>query len=250
MYLTHMRPEQIRAAVAADTPLIMAAGVQEYHGPHLPVGTDYLIANEIVELVERACDCVAAPPFYHGPTALWAGLVTDGEVDFDPDVFKAYAKEILRGLMRMGWRRIYIIQNHQGQEGLQQLGLRTAFGEVLRETARSDYGDRWGWGDYGKLPHPDVFHWVRVCGVGEFPPPAEHSPVPLGHGGLGETQLIQAGYPETVRMDALDELPEPWPEWLLDSKQATPENGKYWLDRLVRGWVRELETRPAWAVRR
>ena len=44
MYLIYMRPEQIKKAAAADLPLLMAAGVMEYHGPHLPVGTDYLIA--------------------------------------------------------------------------------------------------------------------------------------------------------------------------------------------------------------
>lgn len=41
MYLIKMRPGQLRDAVQRNVPVLMAAGVVEYHGPHLPVGTDF-----------------------------------------------------------------------------------------------------------------------------------------------------------------------------------------------------------------
>jgi hypothetical protein len=45
MILVKMRPEELKDAVKQNIPIIMAAGVVEYHGPHLPIGTDFLIAN-------------------------------------------------------------------------------------------------------------------------------------------------------------------------------------------------------------
>lgn len=45
MILTKMRPEELKDAVKRNIPIIMAAGVVEYHGPHLPIGTDFLISQ-------------------------------------------------------------------------------------------------------------------------------------------------------------------------------------------------------------
>jgi creatinine amidohydrolase/Fe(II)-dependent formamide hydrolase-like protein len=36
MILVKMRPEELKDAVKRNIPVIMAAGVVEYHGPHLP----------------------------------------------------------------------------------------------------------------------------------------------------------------------------------------------------------------------
>ncbi len=33
-----------------------------------------------------------------------------GEFDFDPDALLVYAREILRGLVKIGFRRIYIVR--------------------------------------------------------------------------------------------------------------------------------------------
>ncbi len=51
MILVKMRPEELKDAVKRNIPIIMAAGVVEYHGPHLPIGTDFLIANAVCERV-------------------------------------------------------------------------------------------------------------------------------------------------------------------------------------------------------
>ena len=47
MYLIHMRPEQIQDAVRRNVPVVMPAGCIEYHGSHLPVDTDFLIASSV-----------------------------------------------------------------------------------------------------------------------------------------------------------------------------------------------------------
>ena len=85
MYLVKMRPEQVQDAVRRSVPLLMAAGSVEYHGPHLPIGTDFLIANAVCERVEQRCECVLAPPLPYSSTMSWAAGAEEGEVDFDPE---------------------------------------------------------------------------------------------------------------------------------------------------------------------
>lgn len=69
----------------------------------------------------------------------WAAGPEDGEVDFDPEAFFVYAREMLRRIAALDFRRIYILQHHQGPDGLQVLCLKRAAMEVVRETTS-------GWG--------------------------------------------------------------------------------------------------------
>ena len=106
MILVKMRPEQLQDAVKRNVPVIMPAGVIEYHGPHLPIGTDFLIANAVCDGVEKKCECVLAPPLPYGPTMSWAAGPDEGEVDFAPEPFFLYVKEILKRLMDMGFKNV------------------------------------------------------------------------------------------------------------------------------------------------
>lgn len=238
MILTHMRPEQIQDAVRRDVPVLMAAGCIEYHGPHLPIGTDTLIASAVCEAAEQKVECVLAPPLSMAPTLAWAAGPEEGEIDFDPEAFFVYAREVLRRLAAIGFRRIYILQHHQGPDGLEALCLKRAAGEVVRETVH-----RWGpgWGRTDDHPMPNIFGWIQVAYVDSFStyPSADAERIPIGHAGRGETQLIMAALPDTVRMEALASL-ERLPRWLEDAHEADADAGARWLDFCVQGWVQEL----------
>jgi creatinine amidohydrolase len=243
MYLHKMRPEQLRDAVARNVPVLIPAGVVEYHGPHLPIGTDFLIANAVCEEVERQCECVVGPPLSLGPTSEWAGGPEDGEIDFDPEALFVYAREMLRRIAAMGFRRIYVLQHHQGPEGLQSLCIKRAAAELVRETTHT-WGARYGRKDSDTWPLPNLFRRVQVAHIDSFceypAPDAER--VPIGHGGRGETQLIMAALPETVRMETLDTV-EARPRWLKDADEAREAAGKRWIAFCVQGWVKELSRR-------
>jgi len=240
MQLITMRPEQIREAVARNAPVLIPAGVVEYHGPHLPIGADFLIANAVCVEVERRCECVLAPALPLGPTMSWAAGPEDGEIDFEPEAFYVYVREMLVRVAMIGFQRIYVLQHHQGDEGLQCLCLRRAAMELVRDT-----GAAWGPG-YGRKgeaswPNPDLFRRVVVAHIdtySEYPSPQAER-IPIGHGGRGETQLIMAALPETVRMAALDTLVER-PYWLHDAEDANADEGRRWLEFCVQGWVQEL----------
>jgi creatinine amidohydrolase/Fe(II)-dependent formamide hydrolase-like protein len=170
----------------------------------------------------------------------WAAGPEEGEVDFDPEAFFVYARETLRRIAAIGFRRIYILQHHQGPDGLEVLCLKRAAMEVLRETVHT-WGAGWGRGSTDELPIPHVFNWIRVAYIdsfSEYPGPYPGQ-IPIGHAGKGETQLIMASLPDTVRMEALDGL-DHVPRWLHDAKEADAEEGRRWLEFCIQGWVSEL----------
>ena len=240
MYLTHMRPEQSQDAVQRHVPVLMAAGCIEYHGPHLPIGTDFLIANSVCVEAEKRVECVMAPPLSLAPTLAWAAGPEEGEIDFDPEVFFLYARETMRRITAMGFRRIYILQHHQGPDGLEVLCLKRAAMEVVRETVHK-WGAGWGRGPTDELPIPHIFSWIQVFFIDSFSkyPGPYPGNVPIGHAGKGETQLIMASSPETVRMEALETL-DKLPLWLEDANEADAEEGRQWLEFCIQGWVEEL----------
>ena len=243
MYLIHMRPEQVKDAVARNVPVLMAAGCVEYHGPHLPIGTDFLIANSICVEAEKRVECVMAPPFQFAPTLNWAATPDEGEADFDPEAFFQYARESLRRIAAMGFRRIYILQHHQGPDGLEVLCLKRAAMEVVRETVH-EWGAGWGQGPPEELPTPNIFGWIQIAYLDTFSayPGPYPGNVPVGHAGKGETQLIMAALPDAVRMEALGTL-DRLPQWLEDADEADAEEGRKWLEWCIEGWVRELGPR-------
>jgi len=240
MYLVHMRPEQIQDAVRRNVPVLMAAGVVEYHGPHLPVGTDFLIANEVCGRVEKRCECVVAPPLPLGPTLSWAAGAEEGEIDFEPEAFFVYVRQVLKHIAAMGFKRIYVLQHHQGPEGLQVLCLKRAAMELVRDTVR-EWGEGWGRWPEGERPIPGIFKWVQLGFIDSFSdyPDSDAERVPVGHGGRGETQLMMAALPGSVRMEALDTLQEV-PRWLEDATAADAAAGERWIEFCVTGWVQEL----------
>ena len=63
-----MRPHQIRAAIQADIPAVLAIGVQEYHGEHLPVGVDLLAVTRVLARLEAEAPerVILLPAFGYG----------------------------------------------------------------------------------------------------------------------------------------------------------------------------------------
>ena len=56
MHLKHLRPYQLHELVASGHPLLVPAGCIETHGPHMAIGHDTLIVEEICERVAARVD--------------------------------------------------------------------------------------------------------------------------------------------------------------------------------------------------
>ena len=244
MYYVNMRPSQIKDAVERNVPVLIAAGAVEYHGPHLPLGTDFLIAEAVIKGAEERCECVIFPPLPFSPTMFWAGGSEDGEIDFDADALSIYTKEMLKGIVKIGFKRIYILQHHAGGDASPALAVKRAARSIIDDICRS-MGSGWGRLEYKDMPDKNIFDLITIAGLDSFSKykSLEIQRIPIGHAGMGETQLMMANYPEFVKMDELEKIKNDLPRFLKDSHLASAEEGKRWTEFCVDGWVNELNKR-------
>ncbi|KTG10889.1 creatininase [Haloprofundus marisrubri] len=173
-----------------DTDLaLLPVGSTEQHGPHAPLGTDFLAAEAVAEAGAEASDhdVAVAPTIPVGvaeehrqfPGTLWVSEET----------FRSYVRETVGSLASHGFDRIVVVNGHGGNVD----ALREVCGTIVRHD------------DAYAVP----FTWFEAVG--------EHA-TRMGHGGPLETSLLRHVAPERVREDRMKEATEGaaerWGEWV------------------------------------
>jgi len=91
---------------------ILPVGSTEQHGPQNPLGTDHLIARYIGEEAAKRAKVVCLPTVPFGVSShhkqFW------GTVHVNPDVFKAYVRDVCFSLKDYGVRKIVVVNGHGG----------------------------------------------------------------------------------------------------------------------------------------
>jgi creatinine amidohydrolase len=200
-----MRPDEVVEARRQVPVVFVPVGPLEWHGPHMPLGTDGLHAWHVSVRTSRQVGGVVLPPLFagtdalrppgDGPEGLGAlGLDEDTQVfgmDFptfpvksvylEESVFGLLVRGVVRALKRDSYRLIVLANGH-GAANQQRTLTRVA----LEET---------------NVPHVSVVHvnvWVP-------PEPPQLDP---GHAERGEAAVMLALAEDSVR---LEELPEDEP---------------------------------------
>lgn len=93
----------------ASTPLVVlpvAAGAKQ-HGAHLPLNTDQLVMEHLLDTLIAQRDVVVAPPVLHG----WFPAFRDypGTDIATADTFQRYVREVADSLVRHGARRLLLL---------------------------------------------------------------------------------------------------------------------------------------------
>ncbi|NSW89070.1 MAG: creatininase family protein [Firmicutes bacterium] len=91
---------------------ILSVGSTEQHGPHLPVGTDFIIAGAIARGVAEKMGAYLLPTLPISTCREHMGK--KGSVWMNPDTFYSMVKDILLSLKEQGFRKIVYIQSHGG----------------------------------------------------------------------------------------------------------------------------------------
>jgi creatinine amidohydrolase len=235
-----MCPEALRDALRRQLPVLIPFGAIEYHGEHLPLGTDTLLAEGFCRRIAEQTECVIAPPIPFAPTLHWAGGEADGDIDFPSEALIPYIDALLTALIHTGFRRIYMMIGHQGLDGMPATLARLALHRVQQRLA-SSFAPGWGKGNH--LPDAAFFSMLHI---GTYDTYVDYTtlqgdqPMPVGHGGCGETQLIQALYEGLDCPDARQL--NPCPVWLDDLPKANRYNGAYWVALCVDAWVKHLQS--------
>lgn len=243
MLLKEIRPYQLRAAVEEGYPLLVPAGCVETHGPHMALGHDTIIVEEICARIAQRTGVVIAPAFDYGPTGYALGAPADGTIDPDYDAFGGYVKSILRNFCDMGFRKIYVIIMHQGMDGPLALSFRKAAAELAFQGVLEQGFPRGWWAD-AKLKDQVAAHALGRIHVQPMILPAASPPAGGDHAGYNETSFLLATRPELVEQERLDDT-APWycrQNEERNSWTANAEHGQAMVDAVVNAWVERINS--------
>nr|BAL57547.1 creatininase [uncultured Acetothermia bacterium]BAL58982.1 creatininase [Candidatus Acetothermum autotrophicum] len=115
---------------------LVPVGSTEQHGPHLPLGTDFLTAHALAQSVARELNLICTPVVPIGVSEhhrqFW------GTLWVSPETFRRYMKEIAQSLASHGVRRIVFVNGHGGNNASLQ--------EICRELrAEKIFAVLWAW---------------------------------------------------------------------------------------------------------
>lgn len=108
--------------------VLLPIGSIEQHGPHSPLGTDSLNAIKIAERVAKRTGAVVAPPIWYG-AHMYHQYGFPGTIPIRTDIVKEYVKDVIKGLVNTGFKKIIILNGHG-----QQWALIAALHEAALET--------------------------------------------------------------------------------------------------------------------
>lgn len=92
--------------------VILPLGSIEQHGPHMPIGTDYFLANAFAEAVGKELNALVYPaiPFsncYEHKSSL-------GTLGFRPQTLMTMLQDLVLGLHHQGFKKIVVLLGHGG----------------------------------------------------------------------------------------------------------------------------------------
>lgn len=111
-----LRASQIQALATPDAIVIVPIASVEHHGPHLPTGVDTFIGTEIARRAALRArphrTVLVTPTIWHGLAEMHMSL--GGTLTLDLDTFLNVVRSICRSIVRQGFRRILLLNNHGG----------------------------------------------------------------------------------------------------------------------------------------
>ena len=232
---------------------ILPLGSLEFHGPHNPLGSDFIIISGIAERTAARTNGVLFPTlaFTQCPahTAHFAGTMS-----ISPEVMTMYIADMLRNVLRLGFRKILILNGHDGNIGPG----RGAIAQVADENKDSAllFASWWEFLSGELMKSLGMFHQMN----------GGH-----GHGGPLETSVVAAFRPDLIHLGKAKDQPEPpdlsggspyflqksmakdWPGYSGKVSEASAEKGRELVRisedaivKLVKNWLTSGEAPGSW----
>jgi creatinine amidohydrolase len=178
MYLADETWPDLDEYFDAESLALVPLGSTEQHGPHLPLGTDHLIAEGFAREVAERTGYLCTPTIDVGVSPHHKQFT--GTTWVDAPEFRDYVESFTRNLAYHGIDRVIYVNAHGGNvDPLREVGRRLRDEEVL-------YAIEWMWDESIPDLVDDLFE--------------QNGP----HGGPKETAMIQHLAPELVHDDRLE----------------------------------------------
>ena len=107
-----MTVDEVRDGLLETRTVLVPMGVIEQHGYHLPLNTDVCNCYEISKRVSAETGCFAAPPINYS----FSGGELPGTFNIHPATLALYLNDILKSLVVMGFKNIFVALGHAGTE--------------------------------------------------------------------------------------------------------------------------------------
>lgn len=163
--------------------IILPIGTVESHGA-CAIGTDNVIPQNLAEMIWERCNALIAPSINHGFTGASISQFP-GSITVRPEIFEEYIYDVLKDLVRTGFRNILIINGHGGNTE----PTKKAMTRLHQETGAHFMMVDWWTVD---------FEAVKEVYGGK--------PQQSGHGDMEEAALVMAYNPELVDREMYEKL--------------------------------------------
>ncbi|WP_206518081.1 creatininase family protein [Rhodococcus sp. X156] len=157
---------------------LVPVGAVEQHGPHLPTGTDTLVAAAVCEAAAARCGAIVLPPIPVG-CSYGHGTVLPGTLSVSPELLAQVVRSYAEWAAASGLRRLLFVNAHMGNAAA--LGIATDHLRLFRPDLRVGFLDWW-----------DADPTVRA----ELTSDGEDI-----HANRGETAMVMAVAPHLVHLD-------------------------------------------------
>lgn len=244
---------EVAESVSGHPLAILPLGSLEFHGPHNPLGSDSIIISGIAERVAVRTNGLLFPNvnFTQSPAHTAHFL---GTISVRPEVMTMYLADILRNIVHLGFRKIFILNGHDGNIGPG----RGAIAQVADEAkdAALLFASWWEFLPGEMMEKLGMFHQSN----------GGH-----GHGGPLETSAVAAFRPELIHPEKSRDLPEPpdlsngapyflqkstaadWPGYSGHVSEASAEKGRKLIQisedgivKLIENWLSHAEVPGSW----
>ena len=190
--LDHLSTHQLKSLLetASTTVVLLPVGSTEPHGPHLPLRTDVILAEEnarrAASLFPDDCIVFVAPALPYGVTDFAAGF--SGAIGLSMETFQTVIIELISALLNDGFNHVAVINHHLDPNHLK------AISRSLKQLTET-FG-------FHRVSHPSVLdpRWGRQLGS-EFRSGACHA-------GAYEGSMVLAAEPHLFQKAEAAKLPK------------------------------------------
>ena len=163
-----------------NTPVILPVAAVEQHGEHLPLGTDCMIIEAILDRLEKAMDDKVLVMPTQSVGCSEHHMPFPGSLTLKHDTFRHAVMDVAGSAIRHGFKRVMILNSHGGNQAINAV-----ISEMMGQT------------------YPDVECLVGNWWTISLPrlKPIKEGPMgSVGHACEFETSIIQAIAPQLVDM--------------------------------------------------
>ena len=215
VWLQNLTWEEVRDKIPeCHGTILLPVGSTEQHGPHLPVGTDTLVAMALAESAAAAADVLAAPPLWFG----WSPhhMVLPGTITIRPEILVEVGFDMVASLHHHGFDKMVFINGHRivnvtwlqmvGERAKRKLGVRVAIFDPAYMS--KEFVGTMGWGEVGHAEeiegshmwhyYPDLVKMDRA----KDNPHKHHPRYHVDPGYVGDTLCYVPSSPEEMKVMA------------------------------------------------